>query len=360
MLLLIIGNADPLLKQDTMRTARLIRWIGTLFATLFLSWSAAPQETSHYTRFRDAKWYALQLQSLQEEVDKIDTDLRTLVEARKSGKGITDAVALDQEPEGVTSDGQMEVLRKRRAVVLRQIDALEEQARHNAIVPGELRTEYAPEISETTGGHKLNRETKDLEKALAQEKERLEHARKEVELLRRDQKLKAQQEYSNPESPSRRNKPSKLVGIGNRLTEKEAEVEEAEQKLTDIEDRLEDSRRNSESQPETGAPADTESTNLETEPREKTEADWKKQFAEIDYRITTAQTELDILQRELNLGSVQYYPNPSTAMKEIVTRKEINEHRKAIEEKKKEIAELKKQRDEDALRHAGGPAGWAR
>ena len=31
-------------------------------------------------------------------------------------------------------------------------------------------------------------------------------------------------------------------------------------------------------------------------------------------------------------------------------------------EKKKEIAELKKQRDalEDALRHAGGPAGWAR
>jgi len=254
----------------------------------------------------------------------------------------------------------MKVLRKRRAVVLRQIDALEEQARHNAIVPGELRTEYAPEISETTGGHKLNRETKDLEKALAQEKERLEHARKEVELLRRDQKLKAQQEYSNPESPSRRNKPSKLVGIGNRLTEKEAEVEEAEQKLTDIEDRLEDSRRNSESQPETGAPADTESTNLETEPREKTEADWKKQFAEIDYRITTAQTELDILQRELNLGSVQYYPNPSTAMKEIVTRKEINEHRKAIEEKKKEIAELKKQRDEDALRHAGGPAGWAR
>ena len=49
-------------------------------------------------------------------------------------------------------------------------------------------------------------------------------------------------------------------------------------------------------------------------------------------------------------------------MKESLTRKDINEHRKAIEEKKKEIAELKKQRDdlEDALRHAGGPAGWAR
>ena len=49
-------------------------------------------------------------------------------------------------------------------------------------------------------------------------------------------------------------------------------------------------------------------------------------------------------------------------MKESVTRKDINQHRKAIEEKKKEIVELKGQREalEDALRHAGGPAGWAR
>jgi hypothetical protein len=79
-----------------MRTARLARWIGTLLAALFLSWPAAPQEASHYTRFRDAKWYALQLQSLRGELAKIDTDVRTLVEARKSGKGITDAVALEQ------------------------------------------------------------------------------------------------------------------------------------------------------------------------------------------------------------------------------------------------------------------------
>ena len=152
------------------------------------------------------------------------------------------------------------------------------------------------------------------------------------------------------------------MGIGNRLAEKEAEVQEAEQKLIDLEDRLEDLKRNSASEPETDAPADAQSRNLESEPHEKSEADWKKQFAEIDYKIRIAQTEMDILQRELNLGSVQYYPNPSTAMKESVTRREINEHRKAIEEKKKEIAELKKQRDdlEDALQHAGGPAGWAR
>jgi hypothetical protein len=344
-----------------MCTARLTRWIATLLAALFLSWPAAPQEASHYTRFRDAKWYALQLQSLREELAKIDSDVRTLVEARKSGKGITDAVALDQEPEGVTSEGQMEVLRKRRAVLLRQIDALEEQSRHNAIVPGELRREYGPEEPETTSVRKLNREEKDVENALAQEKEHLEHARKEAELLRRDQKLKVQQEYSNPEPLSRRNNQSELVGIGTHLVEKEGEVKEAEQKVADLEDRLEDLKRNSSaSATETDAVAG-ESAN-DSDHDERNEAYWRKQFAAIDYKITIAQTELDILQRELNLGSVQYYPNPSTTMKESVTRKDINEHRKAIEDKTKEIAELKKHRDalEDALRHAGGPAGWAR
>ena len=145
-----------------MRTERRIRFLGTILALLFLSWPAFPQETSHYSRFRDSKWYARQLQPLREEVAKIDTDVRSLVEARKSGKGVTDAVALDQEPEGVNSEGQMEVLRKRRVLLLRQIDELEEQARHNAIVPGELRTEYGPEEPATPTKGRFNREARDL------------------------------------------------------------------------------------------------------------------------------------------------------------------------------------------------------
>src|SRR5467141_1043200 len=347
-----------------MRAERRICFAGLFLALLFLSCPAFSQETSHYSRVRDAKWYARQVQSLREEVAKIDTDIRSLVEARKYGKGVTDAVALDQEPEGVTPEGQMEVLRKRRVLLVQQIDELEEQARHNAIVPGELRTEYGPEEPETTSGRKLSREARELENALTQEKEHLEHARREAELLLRDQKLKAQQEYSNPEPPSRRSKPSEIVAISMRLTEKQAEVQDAEQRVADIEDRLEDLRRISaaESQTETDAVAGKSANDSENGHDEKDEAFWRKQFAAIDYKITTAQTELDILQRELNLGLVQYDPNPATAMKESVTRKEINEHRKAIEDKKKEIVELKKQRDdlEDALRHAGGPAGWAR
>ena len=123
-------------------------------------------------------------------------------------------------------------------------------------------------------------------------------------------------------------------------------------------------RRNSpvDSEIEADAAADWSAKDSETEHNEKNEGYWRKQFAAIDYKLETAQTELDILQRELNSELVQYYPNPATALKESVTRKEINEHREAIKDKNKEITELKKQRDdvEDKLRRAGGPAGWAR
>ena len=340
-----------------MRT-QCIRLTRTLLLFLSLPCLAFSQET-HYSRFSDPKWYATQIQPLQDEVAKIDADLKTLLSARKSGKGATDAVALDQEPEGVNPEGQIYVLRKRRGELLRQIDALEEQARHNAIPPGDIRKDYQ---FEPLASAPLNpsAEMKSVEDALAQAKEDLEHARKQVDLLRRNQKLKAQQENSNPEPRSRRDKPSELVGIGMRLTEKEAQAREAEQRVAELEDRLEDLRRIPSNEGEVEAhSADSESS---TELSERDEAFWRKQFAAIDYKIKTAQTELDILQRELNSGLVQYDPNPATAMKESITRKRINEHRKAIENKRKEVAALKKQRDEleDALRHAGGPSGWGR
>src|SRR5260370_24489252 len=107
----------------------------------------------------------------------------------------------------------MEVLRKWRVVLVRQIDELEEQARQNAIVPGELRTEYRPEEPETTSGRKLSGEARELENTLAQEKKHLERARKDAELLRRFQQFKLQQEYANQEPPSRRKKASELSRI---------------------------------------------------------------------------------------------------------------------------------------------------
>src|SRR5260370_18282157 len=123
----------------------------------------------------------------------------------------------------------MEILRKRRVQLLRQIDAVEEQARHNEIVPGDLRRDYGPKEPRTSD-RKPNREEQDVENALAQEREHLEHARNDAELLRRAQNLKAQQEYSSPEPLSWRKQPYKLPGIGARLTEKETEVQQSEQR----------------------------------------------------------------------------------------------------------------------------------
>lgn len=129
LLIIVNGSAEGRFRARFIVRIGLIRWISTLLVTLFLCWPAFPQKTSQYSRFRDAKWYARQLQSLREEVAKVDVDVKVLVEARKSGKGATGAVALDQEPEGVTSEGQLEVLKKRHLLLLRQIDTLEEQAR---------------------------------------------------------------------------------------------------------------------------------------------------------------------------------------------------------------------------------------
>ena len=329
-----------------------------------LEGSTPASNRESYRRAKDPKWYGRQLQPLREELAKIDADLRTLMQARKSGNGATGAVALDQEPEGVTTEGQVTALQERRTQLLGRIDELEELARHNAIVPGELRVDYGPEQPATLSGKNgsSSRKAKELENSLAEEKEHLKHARKEAELLRRDQELKKEQVYSNPEQPWRRSKLPELVGISSRLAEEQAEIQEAEQKIAGLEDQLEDFGRTSPSETDADAAAGSESANDAQENDEKHEVYWRKQFAAIDYKIRIAQTELDILQRELNLGLIQYDPNPATAMKESITRRKINERREAIEDKKKETAELKKQRDdlEDALRHAGGPAGWAR
>ena len=89
---------------------------------------------------------------------------------------------------------------------------------------------------------------------------------------------------------------------------------------------------------------------------------WRKRFSEQHNKIAKAEKELDILQRELEKSSVQYYADPTKAMKEQNSRAEVNDKTAKIEAKKKEIAQLKQQLDdmEADLRKAGGDPGWAR
>ena len=89
---------------------------------------------------------------------------------------------------------------------------------------------------------------------------------------------------------------------------------------------------------------------------------WRNRFAEQHKKISDAELELDVLQREAQKADIQYYSDPQKAMNEQFTRKEINEKNDKIEEKKRQVAALRQQLSdmEDQLRASGGDAGWAR
>jgi hypothetical protein len=89
---------------------------------------------------------------------------------------------------------------------------------------------------------------------------------------------------------------------------------------------------------------------------------WRKRFREARDKLTQAEQELDILQREAQKTQVQYYADPQKALSEQYTRKDVVEKDAAIQAKKDEIAKLKQHISdmEDDLRKSGGDAGWAR
>jgi len=92
------------------------------------------------------------------------------------------------------------------------------------------------------------------------------------------------------------------------------------------------------------------------------EAAWRKKFKAQRDKIAKAESELDILQRELQKSQLEYYPDPQKALIEQNNRKEVNDKMAKIDAKKKEIAQLKQGLDdlEDQLRKSGGDPGWAR
>jgi chromosome segregation ATPase len=104
--------------------------------------------------------------------------------------------------------------------------------------------------------------------------------------------------------------------------------------------------------------------NAKPQPKEdpNSEKAWRARFDALRTKIATAEQELNILQREENKADVQYYSDPTKALKEQYSREEINKKAAKIDAKQKEIAALKQQWDdlESALRKAGGEPGWAR
>lgn len=96
---------------------------------------------------------------------------------------------------------------------------------------------------------------------------------------------------------------------------------------------------------------------------EKSEEEvWRERFRQARENLARAELELNILQRESEKASVQFYSDPSKALKEQFERKEVNEKAAKIAEKRKEIEQLRRALAdlEDELRRAGGNPAWAR
>ena len=96
--------------------------------------------------------------------------------------------------------------------------------------------------------------------------------------------------------------------------------------------------------------------------RDAEEKFWRKRFADLRRDIEDTEKEIDILQRELGVASVQYYPQPIVALREQYSREEINGKIGMITEKRLELGILREQLSslEDQLRRSGAPSGWSR
>ena len=97
------------------------------------------------------------------------------------------------------------------------------------------------------------------------------------------------------------------------------------------------------------------------------EKTWRDKFAELHHKLDQDQAELDVLQREVGVGMVQYYGgDPQKAAQDQESQQPLGA---AYEKKVSDIDAKKKQVEadqqaisdaEDDLRKSGGDPGWAR
>jgi len=86
-----------------------------------------------YIKEDDPAWYAWQIDSLREAIEDADAEIQTVQNIRKTGKGVTNAVAMDKLAVGVTPEATVEVRRQEKNALEAEIDGLQDQARKRDI-----------------------------------------------------------------------------------------------------------------------------------------------------------------------------------------------------------------------------------
>jgi hypothetical protein len=92
------------------------------------------------------------------------------------------------------------------------------------------------------------------------------------------------------------------------------------------------------------------------------EASWRQKFADARTKLQQDQADLAIMQRELSQLQLQYYPDPSKALKQSVSNEDVFKKQQAIDKKQKQVQADQQALSnlEDDLRKSGGNSAWAR
>jgi hypothetical protein len=113
--------------------------------------------------------------------------------------------------------------------------------------------------------------------------------------------------------------------------------------------------------------ASPETSDASTPAASDDEKTWRDKFAALHHKLDQDQAELDVLEREANVGMLQYYGgDPEKAAQDQMSQEPLGaaygKKVSAIDAKKKEVEEDKQAISdaEDDLRKAGGDPGWAR
>jgi hypothetical protein len=97
-------------------------------------------------------------------------------------------------------------------------------------------------------------------------------------------------------------------------------------------------------------------------PGAEAEKEYREKAAKLRDALATEEKKLDVLQRESNLASIQYYSDPNRAMNEQYSRNELNTRQAEIDKQKATVEAARRAISnlEDELRKKNLPPGWAR
>lgn len=95
-----------------------------------------------YTNFEEAEWYSAEAARLQGELERRHAELQSYQQALEDARSLrktTAGINLEKGHVGLSPESAIELLRERVNQAQAQLDALQDQARHNDVPPGTLR-----------------------------------------------------------------------------------------------------------------------------------------------------------------------------------------------------------------------------